>query len=57
MKHKRFRQKIVFIRCKKIIILKEGSKEEDRQEEADVTVWKSSIVGLMRSTECSSQGV
>ena len=39
MKHKRFRQKIVFIKCKKnrrIIIKEEGSKEEDRQEEADV---------------------
>ena len=37
-KHKRFRQKIVFVRCKKIdiIIKEEGSKEEDRQEEADV---------------------
>ena len=39
MKHKRFRQKIVFVRCKKnrqIIIKEEGSKEEDRQEETDV---------------------
>ena len=39
MKHKRFRQKIVFVKCKKnrqIIIKEEGSKEEDRQEEADV---------------------
>ena len=38
-KHKRFRQKIVFVRCKKnrqIIIKEEGNKEEDRQEEADV---------------------
>ena len=38
-KHKRFRQKIVFVKCKKnrqIIIKEEGSKEEDRQEEADV---------------------
>ena len=38
-KHKRFRQKIVFVKCKKnrqIIINEEGSKEEDRQEEADV---------------------
>ena len=26
-------------------------------DEADVTVWKRSIVGVMRSTECSSQGV
>ena len=36
-KHKRFRQKIVFVRCRKkyIIIKEEGSKEEDRQE-ADV---------------------
>jgi len=31
MKHKRFRQK-VFVRCKKIIIIKEErNKEEDRQ--------------------------
>ena len=39
MKHKRFRQKIVFVKCKKnrqIIIKEEGSKEEDRQEEAYV---------------------
>ena len=39
MKHKRFRQKIVFVKCKKnrqIIINEEGSKEEDRQEEDDV---------------------
>ena len=39
MKHKRFRQKIVFVKCKKnrqIIIKEEGSKEEDKQEEADV---------------------
>ena len=39
MKHKRFRQKIVFVRCKnnrQIIIKEEGSREEDRQEEADV---------------------
>ena len=39
MKHKRFPQKIVFVRRKKnrqIIIKEEGSKEEDRQEEADV---------------------
>ena len=39
MKYKRFRQKIVFVKCKKnrqIIIKEEGSKEEDRQEEADV---------------------
>ena len=38
-KHKGFGQKIVFVRCKKnrqIIIKEEGSKEEDRQEEADV---------------------
>ena len=39
-KHKRFLQKIVFVRCKKknrhIIIKEEGSKEGDRQEEADV---------------------
>ena len=38
-KHKRFRQKIVFFRCKKnrqIIIKEEGSKEEDREEESDV---------------------
>ena len=39
MKHKRFRQKIVFVKCTKnrqIIIKEEGSKEEDRQEEDDV---------------------
>ena len=39
MKRKRFRQKIVFVKCKKnrqIIIKEEGSKEEDRQEETDV---------------------
>ena len=39
MKHKRFRQKIVFVRCKKnrqLIIKEEGDKEEDREEEADV---------------------
>ena len=39
MKHKRFRQKIVFVKYKKnrqIIIKEEGSKEEDRQEEAGV---------------------
>ena len=39
MKNKRFRQKIVFVRCKKnrqIIIKEEGSKEEDREEESDV---------------------
>jgi len=39
MKHKRFRRKIVFIKCKKnkqIIIKEIGSKEEGRQEEADV---------------------
>ena len=35
MKRKRFRQKIVFVRCKKIIIKEEGNKEEDRQEKAD----------------------
>jgi len=38
-KHKRFRQKIVFFRCKKnrqIIIKEEGSKEEDREEESYV---------------------
>ena len=37
--NKRFRQKIVFVRCKKnrqIITKEEGSKEEDRQGEADV---------------------
>ena len=41
MKHKRFRYKIVFVKCKKnrqIIIKEEGSKEEDRQEEADVKI-------------------
>ena len=41
-KHKRFRQKIVFVRCKKnrqIIIKEEGNKEEDRQEEADVKIF------------------
>ena len=33
MKHKRFRQKADFVGCKKIDrqIIKEGSKEEDRQ--------------------------
>ena len=39
MKHKRFRQKIVFVKCRKtrqIIIKVEESKEEYRQEEADV---------------------
>ena len=39
MKHQRFRQKIVFVKYKKnrqIITKGEGSKEEDRQEEADV---------------------
>ena len=38
-KHQRFRQKIVFVRCKKnrhIIIKEEGSKEKDGQEEAEV---------------------
>ena len=42
-KHKRFQQKIVFVRCKKnrqIIIKEEGSKEEDRQEEADIKIKK-----------------
>ena len=37
MKHKRFRQKIVFVKCNKnrqIIIKEERSKQEDRQEEA-----------------------
>ena len=40
-KHKRFRQKTVFVKCKKnrqIIIKEEGSKEEDRQEEVFIVV-------------------
>ena len=31
MKHKRFPQKVVFVRCKEIIIKEEGNKQEDRQ--------------------------
>ena len=43
MKHKRFQQKIFFFRCKKIdlqIIMKEGSKEEDRQGAALYFIYK-----------------
>ena len=41
-KHQRFRQKMVFVKCKKnrqIRIKEEGRKEEDRQEEAGVKIF------------------
>ena len=51
MKRKRFRQKTVFVKCKKnrqIIIKGEWSKEEDRQEEADVKKEKKKKEKMLR---------